>query len=289
METLIAKYGKEIAKETIEDVFQRCNGNLDDCQQQIDEMLTTKIGERTEKQEEKKDKTPFTSSYHTTQQNPSNTQSVFNLNQLETKHYDINSQAFQIKRPTTPKTQPINSSILPKFFNTPNQEINQSKPIQPIQSKPIQPILQKPTILQKPILPILPKTTPIYSTPTIQPYSTPTIQPYSTPTIQPYSTPTINNIKKPIKEESEYLIEQSNSVIKSKKELTPKVIEKRTETTVQTRDNKKEEEKEIERLKEENKIMKKMIQEQRIEIKQLKEKTEESNQLIRQILQILSK
>ncbi|EMH76252.1 hypothetical protein EHI8A_086840 [Entamoeba histolytica HM-1:IMSS-B] len=64
---------------------------------------------------------------------------------------------------------------------------------------------------------------------------------------------------------------------------------KRLLTDITSTRNEEEKEKDIEKLKEENKTMKTMIQEQQREINQLKERIEQSNQLIRQILQILTK
>ncbi|GAB1218734.1 hypothetical protein ENUP19_0003G0020 [Entamoeba nuttalli] len=304
MELLLAKYGKEIAKETIEDVFQRCNGNIDVCEQQISEMLNNKIGERIKEQEEKKEKTV---SYHTIQQSPINTQPMANLNKFSTSHYTITPQPLQTKEPIAPKTQPIPSSLLPKVSNPPTQEINPPKPIIPTST----PILQKP---------IIPTNTPILLKTTTNPI-------YSIPIFPIYPTPTINNIKDPIKEERRYLSEQPIIIPNARTEILPEMTnemtKKRAQPTLQTSDNKNEEiensnnvmpvnltetkrlltditstrneeekdkkEKDIERLKEENKTMKTMIQEQQIEINQLKERIEQSNQLIRQILQILTK
>ncbi|GAB1222386.1 hypothetical protein ENUP19_0106G0015 [Entamoeba nuttalli] len=199
MELLLAKYGKEIAKETIEDVFQRCNGNIDVCEQQISEMLNNKIGERIKEQEEKKEKTV---SYHTIQQSPINTQPMANLNKFSTSHYTITPQPLQTKEPIAPKTQPIPSSLLPKVSNTPTQEINPPKPIIPTST----PILQKPIIPTntptqeinppKPIIPIIPTSIPILQKPII-PTNTPillktTTNPiYSIPIFPIY--PTTNN------------------------------------------------------------------------------------------------
>ncbi|EKE40812.1 hypothetical protein ENU1_078710 [Entamoeba nuttalli P19] len=82
-------------------------------------------------------------------------------------------------------------------------------------------------------------------------------------------------------------IENSNNVMPVNLTETKRLLTDITSTRNEEEKDKKE--KDIERLKEENKTMKTMIQEQQIEINQLKERIEQSNQLIRQILQILTK